>query len=153
MSLNYDLTKIVDRNTLCWETFTGTPEEMNARVMRCTFMGPDWSWTDSTKTSVTRMSVTTHCLIFASMNVGMRQITEANWEEFYTRLSTVEQVFGAFRQNEEGPAYFTPEDVKAHIGLSTNVGDESKAKFNAKVARWHRENARKSLRDAAQEAK
>ena len=150
MSLDYNLTKIADRDTLCWETRTGTPEEMVALVARCTFMGPDWAWTDDKQTSVTRMGVTTHCLLFAGIHVGLSAITEANWQAYFERLSTVEQVLGPFRQSEEGPVFFTAEDVKAHIGLSTNVGDESPAKFNAKVARWHRENARKSLRDAAQ---
>ena len=32
MSLDYNLTKIADRDTLCWETRTGTPEEMVALV-------------------------------------------------------------------------------------------------------------------------
>lgn len=150
MSLDYNLTKIANSDTLCWETYTGTPEEMAALVARCTVVGPDWAWADAAHTRVTRMDVTTHCLIWASIHVGLRGITEKNWEEYYTRLSTVEQVLGAFRQSEEGPVVFTAEDVKAHIGLSTNVGDESPAKFNAKGARWRRENARKPLRDAAQ---
>jgi hypothetical protein len=149
MSLNYNFTKIVNADTLCWETYTGTTEELEALVRRVTFMGPDWSWA-----SVTRMSVTTHCMIWASIHVGLSGITEKNWQEFYTRLSTVERTLGAFRSDEaRTPVFFTPEDVRAHIGLSMNVGDESKAKFNAKIARWHRENARKALRDAAQEAK
>lgn len=150
MSLNYNLTKIANADTLCWETYTGTPEEMAALAARCTFMGPDWSWTDDSKASVTRMSVTTHCLIWASIHVGLSGITEKNWQEFFERLSTVEQTLGAFRKGSEGPVFFTPEDVKAHIGLSLNVADESKTKFNAKIARWHRENARKLLRDTAQ---
>ena len=151
MSLNYDLSNIRDRDIVCWETYTGTPEEMAALVARCTFFGPDWAWTDEyTKTSVTRMSVTTHVLIFASMHVGLSRIDEKNWEAYFERLSTVEQVLGPFRRSDEGPVFFTPEDVKAHIGLKTNVGDEPTRTFNAKVARWHRENARKLLRDAAQ---
>ena len=131
MSLDYNLTKIADRDTLCWETRTGTPEEMVALVARCTFMGPDWAWTDDKQTSVTRMGVTTHCLLFAGIHVGLSAITEANWQAYF--------------ESEEGPVFFTAEDVKAHIGLSTNVGHESPAKFNAKVARWHRENAARAL--------
>jgi hypothetical protein len=149
MSLDYNLTKIANRDTLCWETRTGTPEEMAALVARVTFMGPDWAWTDDSKTSVTRRSVTTHVLIFASMHVGFGSITEKNWEAYFERLSTVEQVLGPFRTSEEGPVFFTPDDVKAHIGLSTNVGAESPAKFNAKVARWRRENAAQTSREKA----
>ena len=149
MSLDYNLTKIANRDTLCWETYTGTHEEMAALVARVTFMGPDWAWTDASHTSVTRRSVTTHVLIFASMHVGFGSITEKNWEAYFERLSTVEQVLGPFRTSEEGPVFFTPDDVKAHIGLSTNVGAESPAKFNAKVARWRRENAAQTSREKA----
>ena len=145
MSLDYNLTKIENADTLCWETRDGTPEEMASLVARRTFMGPDWAWTDAAHTRVTRRSVTTHCLLFASIHVGLSAITEKNRQVYFERLSTVEQVLGPFRQSEEGPVFFTAEDVRAHIGLSTNVGNESPATFNAKVARWHRENAARSL--------
>jgi len=146
MSLDYRLDNIADNETLCWETYTGTRDEMVALVARCTFMGPDWAWTDDAQTSVTRLSPTTSTLIFLSMQAGLGSITEKNWREFYTRVRMIEAVLGAMRASEAGAVYFTPDEVRSHVGLVTNVSDESKAKFNAKIARIVRENAERTLR-------
>lgn len=48
-------------------------------------------------------------------------ITEENAEDIFKRIYIWERVVGALLQNDEGPMYITFEEVKAHIGLSTNV--------------------------------
>lgn len=69
----------------------------------------------------------TKALVFATMSVGLYEITEANALQFWTRLSMVERVFGPYlhlHDPEVGdtvPRPLTAEDVHAHIGLRTNA--------------------------------
>ena len=140
MSLNYNLSAIPDWKTACFEELSDTPENMKHLVEKVTFAGPDWRYTDESKTSIERMRVTAQVLIFATMSVGLGSITEKNAEEFYTRLAMLERVDGAYRRDEnDKPTFFTREEVRAHIGLRVNVIDESKAPFHARVARALRE--------------
>jgi hypothetical protein len=145
MSLNWNLNDIPGHDTLCWETYTGTPEEMAALVERMFFTGPNWEWT-ADKTAVSRMSTTTHTILLLSMQVGLGRITEVNWREWYTRLSMIEKLYGPMRATSDGPVFLTPDEVRAHIGLRVNVADETKAKFNARMARFLREQASRALR-------
>lgn len=145
MSLNFDLSKIPSWETVCYETLTDTPEAMAALVAECRFFGPSWAWADDRK-SVRRMSVTTNTLVFATMSIGVGNITAANWQEVYTRLTMHERVFGALRIGPDGESGFTPEEVRAHIGLHTNVRDESKAWFHAHLVRNLRLDAGRTLR-------
>ena len=150
MALISKVSDIHDNENLCYERFTGSQEDMQERVSRVTFMGPDWNWTDSTKTSIIRLSVTTHCLIFASMSVAMGSITDKNAKEFFTRLSMLETAFGAFRRDEEGKATpFTFNEVKAHIGLRTNVSEEANAAFSKRLASNMRRDAVNRMNYAA----
>jgi len=55
----------------------------------------------------------THALIFATMVVDIGEITTKNYEEFYARMT----LFGKLNDI----TYPTIEDVRAHIGLHTNV--------------------------------
>ena len=150
MSLDYGLDNIPDWKNACFEQHTGTDEEMAALVKRHTYMGPDWRYADDTKTSLTRLSATTQTLIFATMSVGIGHITEKNAEEFYTRLAMLERVDGAMRRRGGEPMCFTRDEVRAHIGLRTNVfPEESKATFHAKIARALREKIARELREVA----
>lgn len=145
MSLNWNLNDIPDHMNTCYETFTGTPEEMAALVERMSFTGPNWAWT-ADKSAVERVSTTAHAIILLSMQVGLGRITEANWREWYTRLAMIEKLYGPMRATSDGPVFFTPDEVRAHIGLRVNVADETKAKFNARMARFLREQASRALR-------
>lgn len=72
-------------------------------------------------------------LVWATMAVGMGEITERNYEEFYRRLHIIEQNNGTFFLQHNGqPRYITLAEVKRRIGLYTNVGTITKAKFDAK---------------------
>jgi hypothetical protein len=148
MSLNWNIGRVRDCATVCYDrrTFT-TPEEAKAFIRAETsYMGPHWGLDadEAAGTSAKRLSVTTNMLIWASMLVGLPSITEANAERWYKRLAAVEARNGAYRTRDGEDLFFTLEEVKAHVGLSTNVSTETDATFRAKVARWEREAARRA---------
>ena len=64
------------------------------------------------------LSPVTDTLIWAAMRIGMNGITEKNWNEFYARMLLDPRCI-----------FIKPEDVKAHIGLSTNVSSVSRTKW------------------------
>jgi hypothetical protein len=143
MSLNWNLSNIPDHATVCYETATGTPDKMEALVERVLFMGPNWSYT-ADKTAVQRMSVTTHTLLFALMDVGIGALTPSTVGEAYTRIHMTETACGAFRTGDTGPVFFTREEVTAHVGLVTNIGEKTKAQFHAHLMKsWRASLSRK----------
>jgi len=75
----------------------------------------------------------TEHMIFLSMIVGIGSITEKNWKEFYARCRMYEGVCGPFwRSYKDGkhtPQMTTPEVVRDHIGLSTNVLTKRASEF------------------------
>lgn len=86
------------------------------------------------------MNPLTHTIIFTTMYVDMGEITEGNWQEFYTRVHAWELVVGAGASkratkgdDEWEPYFITPEDVRRHIGLHTNVTKTSLASFKTKL--------------------
>jgi hypothetical protein len=100
MSLNYDLTRVQNRDK---DTDKG------------------WNITQS--------------IIFATMSVGIGEITEENVHEFWMRYS----IFAA-------NPYFTVEDVRNHIGLKTNVSTITRHKFlTVMVPRFMENNLRGHL--------
>lgn len=94
-------------------------------------------------------------LIFATMPLGMGAIkNDEDAIEFFGRLSFYEKAFGAFRVAGEAdgfkPVYFTLDEVKRCIGLSTNVfPKETAKKFAARIFEsFARENAYAARRAA-----
>jgi hypothetical protein len=67
----------------------------------------------------------TQSIIFTTMSVGLGEITEKNWLEFYARMNIIERLGGY--------TPIPPERVKEHIGLSTNVSNETR---NQWMKRW-----------------
>lgn len=67
----------------------------------------------------------TECLIWATMGIGMRSITESNWQDFYIRVKMWESIIGAFgstwQNNERVPLSITAENIRRRIGLGTNA--------------------------------
>ena len=147
MSLNWKISDIKDYKRVCFQTHVGTQEEMEEMVNRVTFMGPDWSWPgQDDRSSVVRMHPRTHTLIFSCMSLGMGEITEVNWEEFYARLHVLERVHGSLLMQDGLPVYFTPDDVRRHIGLRVNVAEEKRPSFERRIMRGLREEAIREAR-------
>src|ERR1035437_5992486 len=71
----------------------------------------------------------TNALIWSTMGLFLGGITEKNVVEFATRLSIYQRVFGASLTVKGEPRFISTQEVKAHIGLETNVSDESRAAF------------------------
>lgn len=72
----------------------------------------------------------TETLIWLTMSVGMREITNANYKEFYARVHLVELLNGSFLYKEREPRYITLEDVKLRVGLRTNSSTKTRSQFN-----------------------
>lgn len=88
----------------------------------------DWTKTDFSATD-DNDRVTADALVWATMAIGMNEITEANARDFYARLSMWEKVVGAYRNMDGKPLFFTPEDVLRGVGLHTNASRMTKAQF------------------------
>lgn len=83
---------------------------------------------------LTKRDGVTDTLIFATMIVGMGEITEKNAAEFWDRLDLIQHLNGPLMDGTDSEGKSTPvavtfEDVQNHIGLRTNVALETWAKF------------------------
>lgn len=143
MSLRWNLGNIPDFKTVCYERLT--PEEAEAQgtsfeklLSERSFMGPRWyipGGSDVEKLAngnvIERLSLVTHVLITATMTVDIGDITEESYSEFWLRLNMMEKLSGPFintHDTETGewtPRPIAVEEVKAHIGLHTNVSNLS----------------------------
>lgn len=137
MALTWNIGKVKDYKTNCFDRI---PREGNeARLNEGGFMGPFWYESKDDATMLERMSVTTNTIIMATMSVGLGSITEKNASEFYMRLHMLETVFGAYRRDGEGNDHlFTLKEVRAHIGLTTNVSNETNAAFHKRLEKTKR---------------
>lgn len=68
-------------------------------------------------------------IAWGALAIGMQQITEKNYSEFFRRLA----VWYDSVWDEDLPV--TLKDVRLHIGLKTNVGNMSSAQFKQHVER------------------
>jgi hypothetical protein len=109
MSLNYELSKIENFEEVCYEPH------------------PDGDGR--------RMKAVTHAIIMGTMTVGMGQITPETASTFYARMKAVEKLHGWWVVNgADGTGIpITPEDIRNHIGLRTNVGKESDAAWAKRI--------------------
>ena len=71
----------------------------------------------------------TEALIWSTLAVRLGSITEKNYRLFYNRFRMLEAVRGSWSHTKDGPRLMTLDEVKDHIGLSTNVTDETDLKF------------------------
>ena len=81
----------------------------------------------------------TEALIFATMSIGMDEITTENAGEFYTRIKILEGVIGSFVTVLDGDDlrdyFFNTADIARRIGLKTNGGRETRTKFLNRMAK------------------
>jgi hypothetical protein len=82
----------------------------------------------------------TDSLIWGTLMVGIGDITEKNFKEFYARFNLMQRLTGAFLTRNGKPYYITLEDIQRRIGLSTNVSDVTRNAFiKQKVGRYFEE--------------
>jgi hypothetical protein len=142
MSLNYNLRDVPFTNRA--ERITN-PEYVTS--IRGGNAPRDWYELDDdnkegVEPGVWMMTSATHALIWLTMSVGLGQITAKNWKTFYTRVNYIESLRGArrSRRNEDGtvsPLFITPQDVRDHIGLGTNVSRMTDLQFLKHVFENH----------------
>jgi len=87
-----------------------------------------WRGSEDDPDGVT-MNPVTHGLIFLTISVGLGEITDSNADEFYARAHIVEQLHGAMCRIGGEEVYLTPQEVKQHIGLRTNVRNETRIQW------------------------
>ena len=84
------------------------------------------------------MNPVTNSLIWHTMTVGMGN-TAQDPDEFVWRVLFYERLHGASVWDENGPHYLTATEVRSHVGLTTNAGDETHTAFVKRIAKQHRE--------------
>lgn len=116
MSLDWQLTKIRDYETVCLVDDGTGRQILNPR---------------------------TNALIYATMAVGMGDITEKNAPEFYARVRYWDLLHG-IRPDER----ITPADVWAHVGLHTNVSMEGNEQWLRRIWARARDDGREAFHRA-----
>lgn len=111
MPLNWNLARINDNDRLCW---------IKSRK----------------KADQRTMNPVTHFLIWATIPVGINEITLKNVDEFIHRLEILKLLdaaeYNASLGRDTSRDYPTPEQVRAHIGLNTNASNVPMKKWLAK---------------------
>ncbi len=107
MSLDYNLSKIQDWKNRCYIPC----REDNTKV---------------------RVAPDTEAIIFATISVGMNTITESNWKEFYARDLMLQKLYS----NQRLENMLKAEQIRAHIGLSTNASNFTRLQFLKGLNFW-----------------
>ena len=71
----------------------------------------------------------TDTLIWMCLAVGIGDITEKNYVEFYARVHFLEKIIGAMAHVGKEEYFFTIDDIKRRIGMSTNVSNMTRKQF------------------------
>jgi hypothetical protein len=110
MSLDYNLTKIENYKEVVWlaDPTDDKPDQV-------------------------RMNPVTETLIFGTMSVGLGAITADNVDEFVARFRIVEEIDGPFLRKDGKAWRLTDADFIAHIGLSTNVSNETRTAWSRRL--------------------
>ena len=109
MPLNYDYSKVKE-STKTWE--------------------PDGTFDDEGN-PMGQMTEVLNSLIWTTMSIGMDKITEKNWKDFYTRMKLLGSDRSLLRRDKDGnfTVPISAQEVKDHIGVSTNASTLTKAEF------------------------
>lgn len=117
MALTYDLTKIKNYKRIIYRTIKEGERDYDPNEKQYR-MKPKWE-----------------TLILSTMIVGIREITEDNYQQFFNRLHLIETTNGSFfwKSKKDGslgkPDFYTLEDIQKMIGLKTNASTTTKAQF------------------------
>ena len=136
MALHWNLSGIKDSKDMCWvQDEDGNKDDKNY------YLHP-----------------VTNSLIWATLIIGMGSITEKNHKEFHLRCLDLQKADGyqPLTEISDGDGElrtFTYEEVKAHIGLKTNVTFIGQAKWRHMVYErvrnnWSTVKQNKNIKDA-----
>ncbi len=75
------------------------------------------------------LNKTTEAIVFACMSVGIGTITQENFVEFYERMVCC-YALSEFNDPSQAPSL---KDVRAHIGLRTNVSNDTRNQWVKRV--------------------
>lgn len=84
----------------------------------------------------------TEALVWLSVHCGFSTITEKNVDDVAERIRIWEHYIGAPMRSSSGPLRVSMDDIRDHIGLSTNVTTLNQHQFWAKVRRIMESEAR-----------
>ena len=125
MPLNYDYSTI-KKSTKVWE--------------------PDGTFDDK-GIEMGYMTEVLNSLIWATSAVGLSDITEKNWKDFYTRMKIIGKDRSLLRRDKNG-GYTVPisaQEVNNHIGLTTNATTLTKLQFLKRAYRVVHQDIREDL--------
>lgn len=96
----------------------------------------------------------TETLIFATMPIGIHEITEKTVDEFIRRLTILQAANGGLYHQYGQSWFITPEEVRARIGLNTNASTITKTQFAKNMVSLLERNGNSRLRtqDSRREA-
>lgn len=79
--------------------------------------------------------IISQALVFYCMALGQQGITEANWQGFALRMRFHDALFGPLLCTPEGDVSISDDDIRAHIGLKTNVGNEPLTRWSNRMTK------------------
>ena len=151
MSLDFRFTDIKNYKTVCYQEVKQedlpegeTLERMVVQSQHVPF-GNSWAFArdeqgEEDRTRIRRISPVTSSLVWSTITLHMRGITEENVADFYVRHRLYEELLGPSLINAKGEGrMITFDEIKAHIGLTVNVCEESWAFFAAALMERARE--------------
>ena len=94
-----------------------------------------------------RLMPLTEGLIWVTIAIGIAEITEKNYKDFYTRMRFAEALNGQMVHKwdfeAEDHVDYTVDDIKRHIGLGTNASTKTKAEFvKGQIRMWEDSNGK-----------
>lgn len=148
MSLDYNFTGIKNFKEVVWLKFDDsvTDKEIRHRIMQgATVIEEDRMY----------QNPITEAILWATIEVGIGQITEANYIEFWMRMAMVDGMRGGriIVTDDKGDMTkisITLEEVKQHIGLRTNVSKETTTKWYNKLLKGKQSDEAYRLRRLAE---
>ena len=127
MSLDYDFTEVDD-----WEALHGGLKELK----------------DCTDEEALEYHKTIN-LAFVCMAIQMNGVSEANYQEFWTRTALHQGMYGAFLSKPDGTdIYYSLKDIHRRIGFSTNVYTESRTHYLSHIKKLVERDCNEMLQEA-----
>jgi hypothetical protein len=103
------------------------------------------------------MNPVTNALIWATLGVGIGKLTEDNLAEFAFRMKVTDGLYGKpLQEKQEDGSWkarsFTLDELKAHVGLSTNVSFEKRVSWITRLGNAQVRDIEYALKEKAKAA-